>query len=285
MTRKSTRTKKDVAARRARAHELAAAGHTIAAIARELGCSGSTAHDMVRRRTRELKREGDQAALLASGITDATPVEALCCFLSVATSNALMMEERWRNASRPTTIGALCRLTGRDLLAIRHVGRKGLRELREVLARFGRKLADPPAKESQPSCRFGAVCVLHGFVHGMEAEELRGRLEALEADLLADDETQENEAVGRAAAKVRAILDEVDARDSAAFGEVRLELDATIVEVGGEPPDVLLRPYCRVKVTEEQARELAPHLYQAVHVVAQGGRLVSWSQAAPEDGR
>lgn len=95
MTRKSTRTKKDVAARRARAHELAAAGHTIAAIARELGCSGSTAHDMVRRRTRELKREGDQAALLASGITDATPVEALCCFLSVATSNALMMEERW----------------------------------------------------------------------------------------------------------------------------------------------------------------------------------------------
>lgn len=92
MTRKSTRTKKDVAARRARAHELAAAGHTIAAIARELGCSGSTAHDMVRRRTRELKREGDQAVPTPSVVVSSTNRSARRPTLA----ECLGVPERWQ---------------------------------------------------------------------------------------------------------------------------------------------------------------------------------------------
>lgn len=57
----------------------------------------------------------------------------------------------------------------------------------------------PPRRETSARCTIGEYCRLHQFVHGAEAEELRERLEALGDP------------------RVTAILEDVDARDSAAF--------------------------------------------------------------------
>lgn len=146
------------------------------------------------------------------------------------------------------------------------------------------------------ACRFGAVCQLHGFIHGMEAEELRERLEALETELR--EETADcphtiadsSRDVGDIADMVRAILDEVDARDSLAALEARLELEGTLMKVGGEPPEVLLAfehsvktGRLRLKTNEEEARRLASYLYKSIRVVAQGGFLVAWAVFDGED--
>ncbi len=66
---------------------------------------------------------------------------------------------------------------------------------------------DTPEKE-KPRCIIGKYCRLHQFIHGAEAEELRERFEGL-IDTKADDPIDKS--------VVRYILDDVDARDSAAF--------------------------------------------------------------------
>ena len=57
----------------------------------------------------------------------------------------------------------------------------------------------------QPKCVIGEYCKKHGFIHGAEAEELRDKLK----DIAHRD------------ADVRAVLDNVDARDSVAWLEVK----------------------------------------------------------------
>lgn len=64
----------------------------------------------------------------------------------------------------------------------------------------------PPAPPAQ--CVIGEYCHTHGFSHGAEAEELRERFETLAAD-------ENTPSFQRR--RVRRILDDVDARDSAAF--------------------------------------------------------------------
>jgi hypothetical protein len=59
-------------------------------------------------------------------------------------------------------------------------------------------------------CVFGKRCEKHDFIHGAEAEELREELEKFAET----DETGE-------ANWARSILEKVDARDSAAYVEVR----------------------------------------------------------------
>lgn len=64
-------------------------------------------------------------------------------------------------------------------------------------------------------CVFGVYCNRHGFIHGAEAEELRGRLQdALPA------------LSGRAERIVQRVLDDTDARDSLAWLERRAADDA-----------------------------------------------------------
>ena len=59
------------------------------------------------------------------------------------------------------------------------------------------------------TCIIGKYCLTHQFIYGAEAEELRQRLEL---------SSSEAGNVGRRTAKrLAALLDDVDARDSAAF--------------------------------------------------------------------
>lgn len=64
-------------------------------------------------------------------------------------------------------------------------------------------------------CVIGKYCRRHQFIHGAEAEELRERIEAL----LGTGEVIDHQ--------LRAVLDEVDARDSLAYLEATAEADAS----------------------------------------------------------
>jgi hypothetical protein len=61
-------------------------------------------------------------------------------------------------------------------------------------------------RPSPKRCVIGEYCSLHQFVHGAEAEELREHIEGF---------IQENRRIR--GSDLQAVLDEVDARDSAAF--------------------------------------------------------------------
>lgn len=70
----------------------------------------------------------------------------------------------------------------------------------------------PQSRRSKAACVLGRYCTTHEFTHGAEAEELRERFQKL-ADA--------KEAAGKlaVAGQIRAILDDVDARDSVAWLE------------------------------------------------------------------
>lgn len=71
-----------------------------------------------------------------------------------------------------------------------------------------------PAQDQQ-RCIIGEYCRLHGFIHGAEAEELRQGIEVLRDGTRGKFHRQQ----------LQELLDDVDARDSAAFVEARPALD------------------------------------------------------------
>jgi hypothetical protein len=90
------------------------------------------------------------------------------------------------------------------------------REVVQVLLRPDAKDAIPPGPEGVTAkCVIGEYCSRHQFIHGAEAEELRQRIEKL---MRVDTETQHH--------ALQDVLDEVDARDSLAFVEVRQKWEA-----------------------------------------------------------
>lgn len=74
------------------------------------------------------------------------------------------------------------------------------------------------------TCVFGQRCRKHGFIHGAEAEELRQRFEHLANDPHGDEAIR---------ARISQILDDVDARDSVAWGEAALAAVAPGQETQG----------------------------------------------------
>lgn len=62
-------------------------------------------------------------------------------------------------------------------------------------------------------CRMGHYCSEHNFVHGAEAEELRGKLEKLINEASIDEKVS--------VYQLQRLLDNVDARDSLAYLEGR----------------------------------------------------------------
>lgn len=81
---------------------------------------------------------------------------------------------------------------------------------------------------TNPACVIGDYCSRHNFIHGAEAEELREKLTALVDEL--DDEaadsyrrSRERDAKREVAARLRALLDDVDARDAVAWLEHRTD--------------------------------------------------------------
>jgi hypothetical protein len=89
---------------------------------------------------------------------------------------------------------------------------------------IAKEAAEAGARTPQIKCVIGEYCTLHGFIHGAEAEELRERFEKALAD--AGQHLLRN--------TVRRILDDVDARDSAAF--LSRELGAAVGGDGSPHP-------------------------------------------------
>jgi hypothetical protein len=77
---------------------------------------------------------------------------------------------------------------------------------------------------TKPKCPLLAgCCFVHNFWHGAEAEELRERIENLveKFEALADRPLNDTVDADMVAYDLRQILDDVDARDSAAYGEAK----------------------------------------------------------------
>lgn len=85
----------------------------------------------------------------------------------------------------------------------------------ESMARNAKK----PTPAAKPPCVIGKYCEFHGWVHGAEAEELRSELEKFLKQFQSEifEDLTEDDISGR----LQKLLDEVDARDSVAFLEVK----------------------------------------------------------------
>lgn len=88
-----------------------------------------------------------------------------------------------------------------------------------------------PGLPKKDRCSIAGYCHLHNFWHGGEAEELRRRLEALAERI--DGVTLEDD--DRISEEITKILEEVDARDSTAFLEMKQE--SGLHDKDWPPPD------------------------------------------------
>lgn len=104
---------------------------------------------------------------------------------------------------------------------------------------------------STQKCIIGEYCRRHGFIHGAEAEELRSRIEKILAGI--DWEGRQDVATIAEAGteldrQIRVMLDEVDARDSAAYLSTRTD---------GEAPTELGQAAVQAPRNPERVRRLA----------------------------
>lgn len=138
----------------------------------------------------------------------------------VSDPNYAAFKARWREREPPAYLRPVAPSTSanavevlRDIVGLANdtvdgCGRRYTFDADSYLGKRARAVLVEALAPPAPKCLIGEYCHLHGFIHGIEAEELRARFEQLAAD---------QNTPGFQRSRVRAILDDVDARDSAAF--------------------------------------------------------------------